>query len=106
MRVALTGVSHWHTKFFLEPLLDMRDVQVVGVSDPHAVSAIATLAGCPGFSSDTELYETARPDFVFAFGRHCDMVAGARSWAAAACSISDCISSICSARWSRRSRSW
>ena len=56
----------------------MRDVQVVGISDPHAVSAIATLAGCPGFSSDTELYETARPDFVFAFGRHCDMAAGAR----------------------------
>ena len=34
MRIVLIGVSHWHTPFYLDPLLTMPDMSVVGVSDP------------------------------------------------------------------------
>ena len=30
MRIVLIGVSHWHTPFFLDPLLEMKDVAIVG----------------------------------------------------------------------------
>ena len=32
MRVALIGVSHWHTPFYLDPLLTMPDMTVIGLS--------------------------------------------------------------------------
>ena len=34
MRIVLIGVSHWHTPFYLNPLLSMPGMSVVGVSDP------------------------------------------------------------------------
>ena len=34
MRVVFIGVSHWHTVLYLEPVRDLPEVKVVGVSDP------------------------------------------------------------------------
>ncbi len=34
MRIVLIGVSHWHTPFYSEPVLEMPDAAIVGVSDP------------------------------------------------------------------------
>ena len=33
MRIVLIGVSHWHTPFYLDPLLTMPGMSVIGVSD-------------------------------------------------------------------------
>ena len=34
MRIVLIGVSHWHTPFYLDPLLTMPEMTIIGVSDP------------------------------------------------------------------------
>jgi predicted dehydrogenase len=80
MRIALIGVSHWHTPFYLDPLLAMPDMTVVGVSDPELARAdeIAAKAHCPAFADYREMSARVRPDFVFALGRHCDMAEEAR----------------------------
>src|SRR5579871_6233444 len=80
MRIALIGVSHWHTPFYLDPLLTMRDVSVVGVADPELSRAedVASKAGCVAFADYREMCLRHRPDFVFALGRHCDMAEEAR----------------------------
>lgn len=80
MRIALIGVSHWHTPFYLDPLLAMSDVSVIGVSDPELPRAEATAAKahCPAFTDYREMCVRLKPDFVFALGRHCDMAAEAR----------------------------
>jgi predicted dehydrogenase len=43
MRIVLIGVSHWHTPFYSDPVLEMSDAAIVGVSDPD-VSRAAPLA--------------------------------------------------------------
>jgi predicted dehydrogenase len=80
MRVVLIGVAHWHTSFYLDPLLEMPDVAVVGVSDPDAGRAApaASQAGCPVFTDYEAMCAKLRPDFAFALGRHCDMAEEAR----------------------------
>ena len=80
MRVVLIGVSHWHTPFYADPLLAMKDVAIVGVSDPDTARAtpVADKAKCPVFADYREMCERLRPDFAFALGRHCDMAAQAR----------------------------
>jgi len=80
MRIVLIGVSHWHTPFYLDPLLTMPDVSVIGVSDPDASRAaeVAARAGCPAFSDYREMCARLRPDFAFALGRHSDMADEAR----------------------------
>ena len=80
MRIALIGVSHWHTPFYLDPLLGMTDMPVVGVSDPEPARAaeVAERARCPAFADYREMCARLRPDFVFALGRHCDMAEEAR----------------------------
>lgn len=80
MRIALIGVSHWHTPFYLDPLLTMPDMHVVGVSDtdPTRAEELATHAGCPAYADYREMCAKHRPDFVFALGRHCDMADEAR----------------------------
>src|SRR5690349_13087157 len=80
MRITLIGVSHWHTSFYLDPLLTMPDIQVVGVSDPDPARAadLAAHASCPAFADYREMCAKLRPDFVFALGRHCDMADEAR----------------------------
>ena len=57
MRIVLIGVSHWHTPFYLDPLLAMPDVSVVGVSDPDLSRAaeVAAKARCPAFADYREM---------------------------------------------------
>ncbi len=80
MRIVLIGVSHWHTPFYLDPLLTMPDMSVIGVSDPDTARAneIAAKARCPGFDDYREMCARLKPDFAFALGRHCDMAEEAR----------------------------
>ena len=80
MRIVLIGVSHWHTPFYLDPLLTMPDVSVIGVSDPEPTRAteIAAKARCPAFADYREMCARLKPDFAFALGRHCDMADEAR----------------------------
>ena len=80
MRIVLIGVSHWHTPFYLDPLLTMADVAVVGVSDPdpYRAAGMASQAPCPAFSDYREMCARLKPDFAFALGRHCDMAEEAR----------------------------
>jgi predicted dehydrogenase len=80
MRIALIGVSHWHTPFYLDPLLTTPDATVIGVSDPDPTRAeeIAAKPRCPAFTDYREMCARQKPDFVFALGRHCDMADEAR----------------------------
>lgn len=80
MRIALVGVSHWHAPFYLDPLLAMPGVSVIGVADPELDRAeeVANKAHCPAFADYREMCARHRPDFVFALGRHCDMADEAR----------------------------
>ena len=80
MRIVLIGVSHWHTPFYSDPVLEMNDAAIVGVSDPDADRAapLAARAKCPIFTDYREMCATLRPDFAFALGRHRDMAEAAR----------------------------
>ena len=80
MRIVLTGVSHWHTPFYLDPLLGMKDVTVAGIADPDLARAepVAARAGCPAFTDYQRMCADLKPDFAFALGRHCDMAEAAR----------------------------
>jgi predicted dehydrogenase len=80
MRIVLIGVAHWHTPFYLDPSLELRDTSVVGAADPDLQRAeeVATRAHCPAFDDYREMCMRLRPDFAFALGRHCDMAEEAR----------------------------
>ena len=80
MRIVLIGVSHWHTPFYLDPLLTMPGMSVIGVSDTEVERAneIAAKARCPAFDDYREMCARLKPDFAFALGRHCDMAEEAR----------------------------
>jgi len=39
MRIVLIGISHWHTPFYSDPVLGMKNATIVGVSDPDAERA-------------------------------------------------------------------
>ncbi len=80
MRIVLIGVSHWHTPFYSDPVLEMPGVTIVGVSDPDIARAapLAAQAKCPAFADYKEMCARLKPDFAFALGRHCDMAEEAR----------------------------
>jgi predicted dehydrogenase len=80
MRVVLIGVSHWHTPLYFDPLVGMKDVTIVGVSDPDLSRAepYAAKAGCLAFDDYLEMCARLKPDFAFALSRHCDMAEEAR----------------------------
>jgi predicted dehydrogenase len=80
MRIVLIGVSHWHTPFFLDPVLEMTDATIVGVSDPDLTrtEAASAKAKCPAFADYREMCARLKPDFAFALARHCDMAELAR----------------------------
>jgi predicted dehydrogenase len=79
MHVCFIGVNHWHFKGFLGDFQAIPEVEVVGVSDPDV--AIAQRAGeelgCQWSYDFRDLCRIAKPDFVVALGRHCDMAAEA-----------------------------
>ena len=72
LKIAFLGVSHWHVPLYF-PALEQG--QVIAVSDPTAEQAekFAAQLGCPAFSDWQKLLDEQKPDFVFAFARHCDM---------------------------------
>lgn len=74
-RVAVIGASHWHLDLFLPTLVELDDVQVVGISDPDTAIArrLGEQLGCRWSHSYAELCEETSPDFVFALGRHAEM---------------------------------
>lgn len=80
MNLAFIGASHWHLPLYLDPVLEIDGVRVVGVSDPDAscVKTLAARLGCAGDTDFRALCRKTRPDFVVALGRHCDMVEQAK----------------------------
>jgi len=74
MRVGFIGVSHWHAPLYYKPAARLTNVRIVAVSDPNL--SVAETVGqeleARAFADYQELIEV-RPDFIFAFGRHCDM---------------------------------
>jgi predicted dehydrogenase len=80
VKLVFIGASHWHLPLYLEPALDAPGARVVGISDPDP-SFVATWSGKLGCSGDVDfraLCRKTKPDFVFALGRHSDMVEEAR----------------------------
>jgi len=77
MRVVFIGVSHWHTRFYLDPVLGLSGVDVVGISDPDARVARQTARPlqCPWATDYRALCTAVQPDFAFVLGRHADMAA-------------------------------
>jgi predicted dehydrogenase len=80
MKLGFIGASHWHLPLYLEPALEVSQAQVVGISDPDPgfVAGLSERLGCAGDTDFRALCRKTRPDFVFALGRHCDMVEQAR----------------------------
>ena len=80
MRLAFLGVSHWHTHLYLDPALQIKGTTVAGVSDPHSQTAqnYAARLNCQWSTDYRDLCDRVKPDFIFAFGRHCDMAEEAR----------------------------
>ncbi|WP_210239632.1 Gfo/Idh/MocA family oxidoreductase [Mesorhizobium sp. B2-6-1] len=76
VRIAIIGVSHWHTPLFLAPLLEAGE-SVVGVSDSDLVAAdrYANRLGCKSYQSYADLCDAQKPDFVFAMAPHAEMAA-------------------------------
>jgi len=97
MRIVLIGVSHWHTPFYLDPLLTMPDTTVIGVSDPDPARAeeVAAKPRCPAFDDYREMCARLKPDFAFVLGRASIREMrrdgrGHRQWAAYAINMPGC----------------
>lgn len=75
MRVAFIGVSHWHAPLYFVPAARLPGVEIVGVSDPEArlVERVGDQLQAGAYTDYRDMVTKTRPDFVFAFGRHCDM---------------------------------
>ncbi len=75
MDIVFLGVRHWHTQLYLDPVLTMSDMRIVGVSDPDSEAACATgaKAKCKYWTDFREMCAATRPDFAFILGRHSDM---------------------------------
>jgi predicted dehydrogenase len=75
LRVVILGVSHWHAPLYYRPAARLAGVRIVGVSDPDPSVAerVGRELGAPSFVDDHELLDRTRPQFAFAFGRHCDL---------------------------------
>ena len=75
MKIVFLGASHWHLSLYLEPALKIPNVDLVGLSDPDAitVSRLAETHNCAGDTDYRRLCENVRPDFAFVLGRHADM---------------------------------
>jgi predicted dehydrogenase len=75
LRVAFIGVSHWHAPMYYEPASRSAGVDIVAITDtdPKVVESVSRGLGAKGFTDYREMITSARPELVFAFGRHCDM---------------------------------
>lgn len=72
LRIAFLGVSHWHVPLYFSGL---PEGGVAAVSDATAEIAgrFAKQLNCACYTDWRQLLDEVRPDFVFAFARHCDM---------------------------------
>ena len=61
MRIVLIGISHRHTPLYSDPVREMKDATIVGVSGPDGERAVplAAQAKCPVF---TDYRESARSE--------------------------------------------
>jgi predicted dehydrogenase len=75
MRIAFIGVSHWHAPMYYRPAARLAGIRIVAVSDPtlSVAESVGRELEARAFADYRELIAEVRPDFVFAFGRHCDM---------------------------------
>jgi predicted dehydrogenase len=75
MRIAFLGVSHWHAPLYYAPAARLSGVRIVAVSDADATIAdrAARELEARAFTDYRDVLTEMRPDFVFAFGRHCDL---------------------------------
>ena len=76
-RVAVTGVSHWHSTYdasYLRLLTELK-LDIVGVSDENRSIAEdrAKRFNSTPYTDYRAMIETTKPDFVVALGRHIDM---------------------------------
>lgn len=71
MRVAIAGVSHFHTHYFVEEFSRRPGDELVGFSDPAFSYAEkwSTDTGVPAWDDYRRMCEEARPELVFVFGR-------------------------------------
>ena len=75
LRIAFIGVSHWHALLYYKPAARLPNVRIVAVSDPDPIVAerVGQELEAKVFLDYRALLAEARPDFAFAFARHCDM---------------------------------
>ena len=79
IRVAAIEVSHWHSLHdaaYLRLLVEMPDVELVGLQDADAAIAgerAAALGGVPVFTDYGVMLDRTRPEFVVALGEHSRM---------------------------------
>lgn len=75
MRIAFTGVSHWHAPMYYVPAARLPRVDIVAVTDPDpgVAEAVGRELNVKGFTDHREMIAKVRPELVFVFGRHCDM---------------------------------
>lgn len=73
LKIALIGVSHWHVPLYVKGLDGMK---VVAVSDENENIAkkYAAQLDCHCYTDYRSLVEAERPDFVFAFAPHVQMM--------------------------------
>lgn len=75
LRIALIEMGHWHGPMYIDALKD-RNVTIVAITDRNeeVISKWKRKLHCAAYNSYIELLEREKIDFVFAFGRHCDML--------------------------------
>ena len=76
MNVILLEVSHWHAPLYFEALA-AEGARVVAVSDRDRAAAerVARRFDARPYVDWLHLLDAEKPDFAFAFGRHCEMAA-------------------------------
>lgn len=74
MKVALTGVSHWHGDYHGMAFSE-AGAEIVGAfdEDSEKIRAFVTKYGGNVYASIEEMVEKSQADFVMAMGRHVDM---------------------------------
>lgn len=75
LRIALIEMGHWHGPMYIDALKNL-DVPIMAISDQNeeVTSKWGAELGCATYNSYIELLEREKIDFVFAFGRHCQML--------------------------------
>jgi predicted dehydrogenase len=77
LRVAFTGVAHWHAHNMYDHLVMETGVEIVGVSDTDRAIAdrVARQLRCPVYYGAADLLARAEPELAFAHEVHADMPA-------------------------------